>query len=196
VRLRGNHEKDYYISGSQLIAAGLGLYGKEKIEDTNVPQYHSGTGRNRHWRVTCDQEFELSERSEVFDRWALSKRASVSLVMNQLDSVESFVKMVNKLEKKIVAYERKQIKSIFEFVLQRIETDEDTHICFAIVHQSKAHVGYEHICKKLISGRLDRILNYEHWVYRHHPKIYEIVGLEDFKQGRILWLKSLIQEFS
>lgn len=192
-------EKDYYISGSQLIAAGLGLYGKEKIEGTPVPQYHSGTGRNRHWRVTCHQEFELSERSEVFDRWALSKRASAKIT-NQLDSVESFVKMVNKLEKKIVAYEREQIKSIFEFVLQRIETGEDFYICIAIGFQDKAHVDYETICKKLITDRIGNIGrefgSYEGWVRFHHPKIYETMNLEDFKQGRILWLKSLIQEFS
>jgi hypothetical protein len=191
-------KKDYYISGSQLIAAGLGLYGKEKIEDTNVPQYHCGAGRNRHWRVTCGQEFELSERSEVFDRWALSKRASVKIT-NQLDSVESFVEMVDKLEKKIVSYERKQIKSIFEFVLQRIERSDNVYICFAISFQNIAHADYKHICKKIITDRIGnarRIKSYENWVQFHHPQIYETMKAEDFKQGRILWLKSLIEEFS
>ena len=86
--------------GSFLKAANLRRYNNEPIRNGD----YVGIGRNRHWRINCDTEFELSENVETFDRWALSKRAS-RLISDELTDVKKFVAMVNELHAEILAHE-------------------------------------------------------------------------------------------
>lgn len=88
------------IKGSFLKAAKLRRYNNEPIRDGD----HVGIGRNRHWRINCNGEFELSENNETFDRWALSKRAT-RLITDELTDVKKFVVMVDELYAEILVYE-------------------------------------------------------------------------------------------
>ena len=84
------------IKGSFLKAANLRRYNNEPIRDGD----YVGIGRNRHWRINCDNEFELSENNETFDRWALSKRAT-----RLITDVKKFVAMVDELHTEILMHE-------------------------------------------------------------------------------------------
>jgi hypothetical protein len=88
------------IKGSFLKAANLRRYNNEPIRDGD----YVGIGKNRHWRINCDNEFELSESNETFDRWALSKRAT-RLITDELTDVKKFVAMVDELHAEILVHE-------------------------------------------------------------------------------------------
>lgn len=94
------------IKSSYLKAAKLRPYGKSPLRSGA----YSGIGRNRHWRINCHDEFELSCHRDEFDRWAIADRATVKIT-NQLDTITAFVKMVDDLEKQII--ETEQRKYIF-----------------------------------------------------------------------------------
>ena len=80
------------IKGSFLKAARLRKYGGDSIRSGAIV----GIGRGRHWRINCNNEFEFSVNYQLFDRWALSKRATRQIT-TELDSIPNFVKMVGEL---------------------------------------------------------------------------------------------------
>lgn len=88
------------IKGSFLKAANLRRYNNKPIRNGD----HVGIGRNRHWRINCNNEFQLSENNKTFDRWALSKCAT-RLITDELTDMRKFIAMVDELHTEILTYE-------------------------------------------------------------------------------------------
>lgn len=87
----------------------------------------------------------------------------------------------------------KEIAEAFKIARERIADDSYHYICLALKYKSRAGK----VAVKVIEERLgDNCCSYEGWMYRHHPELSLKMQPKDFKEGRLQWLDSLIEEFS
>ena len=89
-----------------------------------------------------------------------------------------------------------QVAQAFLQALEKIEDGKTTFICTALCTiDSPTHVRNR--ARAIIRGRLgEGVSSYSVWVRINHPNVFVKMGIEDYRQGRIQWLKSLIEEFS
>lgn len=69
------------------IEAGLlpCLFEGETLESISDESFYSLRGYDRHWRITCNGEFQVSEPYEHFDRWANSVEETFKMPNSQKD---------------------------------------------------------------------------------------------------------------
>lgn len=87
----------------------------------------------------------------------------------------------------------KQIAEAFKIAKKRIAGGQNDFICIALGDISTdAALAAEQV----VSERLGNTFTYFDWVSIFHPEVYSKMQPDDFKQGRLQWLDSLIEEFS
>lgn len=77
------------------------------------------------------------------------------------------------------------------FKLAKEELEEAKSICYALPEDEVGDV-----CRNIIKKRLNGCLMYESWMRNYHHDLYITMWSEDFREGRNLWIDSLIKEFN